>query len=162
MANEEASGPESSEIEGETRHTSERTHRHRQGITPEQRRLLDTPRSPSTKPTADVPAEPQSPSTPAPPKKLTPSPPAEPNRVQKSRRVDPAISGVLRPPGNRLRARPGESYRDTTGNHDSGRDPPPRVELLWRNQTQLCKISARLTKRAQAGPQRGPLSRNCP
>ena len=95
MSNEEASGAEFSSSDASA---SERRRHRPAGITPEQRRLLDTPRGPSAHPTERAQPEPDTPPTPDPEKRPTPSPP-ESHPTHKSRRVDPGDFGGVTAPG---------------------------------------------------------------
>jgi len=95
MSNEEASGAEFSSSDASA---SERRRHRPAGITPEQRRLLDTSRGPSAHPTERAQPEPDTPPTPDPEKRPTPSPP-ESHPTHKSRRVDPGDFGGVTAPG---------------------------------------------------------------
>ena len=95
MSNEEASGAEFSSSDASA---SERRRHRPAGITPEQRRLLDTSRGPSAHPTERAQPEPDTPPTPDPEKRPTPSPP-EAHPTHKSRRVDPGDFGGVTAPG---------------------------------------------------------------
>ena len=95
MSNEEASGAEFSSSDASA---SERRRHRPAGITPEQRRLLDTSRGPSAHPTERAQPEPDTPPTPDPEKRPTPSPPGS-HPTHKSRRVDPGDFGGVTAPG---------------------------------------------------------------
>jgi tetratricopeptide (TPR) repeat protein len=97
MSKEEGYGPESS---GSDTPASEGTRRHRPvGITPEQRRLLDTPRDSSAHPADHQHAEEDTASALEPDKASTPSASVESHPTRKSRRVDPGDFGGVTAPG---------------------------------------------------------------
>jgi tetratricopeptide (TPR) repeat protein len=93
MANEESSGPESSSGDEEPSPVSEQPGSRRRGLTPEQRRFLNQPRSAPHLPVPAAVREPESAPTPGPPEKLAPTTRAEPNPTQRSRPAETKDSG---------------------------------------------------------------------
>src|SRR3954447_3363354 len=81
--------------------TPDRTRRHRaRGMTPEQRRLLDTPRESSAHSAESAQAEADHATYAGPNKTSTPSPPAESRPTHKSRLVDPGDFGRVTAPAH--------------------------------------------------------------
>lgn len=98
MSNEEGIGPE---LSSSGTPAPEPTRRHRpRVITPEQRRLLDSPRDSSPHPAERVEVEADSAPGAEPEKTSTPSRAAESHRTHKSRRIDPGDFGSVTAPAH--------------------------------------------------------------